>query len=148
MYRTCGRWLNFWVYIYWVSVWVHGHLQMHYVAYCVWSVIQSQSPISISLVSFQRHVACETKRTRTTIENWEWRNDTPNAIGYTCGRWRNFWVSSESVYSATYFSIACIFSDFFCVCVRVVCVQECWLNSFLINSSEKYWKRKTPRSDD
>ena len=25
-------------------------------AYCVWSVIESQSPISISLVSFQRNV--------------------------------------------------------------------------------------------
>ena len=29
-------------------------------AYCMWSVIKSQSPISISLVSFQRNVAKET----------------------------------------------------------------------------------------
>jgi len=34
----------------------------------VWSVIQSQSPISISLVSFQRNVAKEIQRTRTSIE--------------------------------------------------------------------------------
>jgi len=38
--------------------------QMNYVshvtAYCIWSVIESQSPISISLVSFQRTVAKET----------------------------------------------------------------------------------------
>jgi len=29
-------------------------------AYCIWSVIQSQSPISISLVFFQRNVVKET----------------------------------------------------------------------------------------
>jgi len=32
--------------------------------YCIWSVIQSQSPISISSVSFQQNVANETSRTR------------------------------------------------------------------------------------
>ena len=31
--------------------------------YCIWRVIQSQSPISISLVSFQRNVVKETQRT-------------------------------------------------------------------------------------
>ena len=50
-------------------------------AYCIWSVIQSQSPISISLVSFQRNVAKEAYRTKTSIVNRAWRNDTPNTIG-------------------------------------------------------------------
>jgi len=43
--------------------------------------LQFQSPISISLVSFQRNVAKEAQRTRTSIEIWDWRNDTRNAIG-------------------------------------------------------------------
>ena len=53
-------------------------------AYCIWSLIDSQSPISISLVSYQRNVVKEAWRTRFSIEIWEWRNDTPNAIGCTC----------------------------------------------------------------
>ena len=44
-----------------------------------------------------------------------------NARSCTCGTWRNFWVSSTRVYPATYFSIACIFSDFF-LCEREICV--------------------------
>ena len=51
------------------------------IACCIWSVIQPQSSISISCVSFQRNLAKETYRTRSTIEIWEWRNDTPIAIG-------------------------------------------------------------------
>ena len=52
-------------------------------ANCIWSVIQSQSPISILLVSFRRNVAKETWKTRSSIEIWERRNNTPNAIGWT-----------------------------------------------------------------
>ena len=37
-------------------------------AYCMGSVTSTQSPISISLVSFQRNVAKETLRTRSSIE--------------------------------------------------------------------------------
>jgi len=51
------------------------------IACCIWSVNQPQSSISISCVSFQRNLAKETYRTRSTIEIWEWRNDTPIAIG-------------------------------------------------------------------
>jgi len=50
-------------------------------AYCICSVIWSRSPISISLVSFQRNVAKETHRTRFLIEIRNWVNGTPNAIG-------------------------------------------------------------------
>ena len=35
---------------------------------CIWSVIEFQSPISISLVSFQRNVVKETWRTGSSIE--------------------------------------------------------------------------------
>jgi len=45
------------------------------------SVIQSQSPISISLVSFPQNAAKQTQRSRLSIEMIERRNDTPNAIG-------------------------------------------------------------------
>jgi len=51
-------------------------------AYCMWSVIQSQSRISISWVSSQWNLAKETQRMRSTIVVWEWRNDTPTATGY------------------------------------------------------------------
>ena len=92
--------------------------------YCIWSVIQSQSPILISLVSFQRNVAKETKRTRQSIEIRERRNDTPNAIGCI-----SFYLSAarcitygvcERLYVCT-----CV-----CVCVRervglCVCEREC-----------------------
>ena len=47
--------------------------------YCVWSAILSQSPISISLVYFQRNVVKETQRNGSMIEIWEQKNDTPNA---------------------------------------------------------------------
>ena len=50
-------------------------------AYCIWSVIWSQSPISISLVSFQRNLVSfqrnlvtTTWRTRASVEIWEWKN--------------------------------------------------------------------------
>jgi len=52
-------------------------------AYCISSYISSQSPISISSVSFQRNVVKETRRTRASIEIWEWRNGTPNEIDCT-----------------------------------------------------------------
>ena len=39
---------------------IHVSLSKTYTAYCIWCVIQSQSPISISLVSFQRNVVKET----------------------------------------------------------------------------------------
>jgi len=52
-------------------------------AYCIWSVIYSQSRISISLVSFQRNLVKETWRTRSLIEIWESSHDTSNAIGCT-----------------------------------------------------------------
>jgi len=42
-------------------------------------ILQSQS----NLVSFQRNAAKETKSTRWSIEFWDWRNETPNAIGCT-----------------------------------------------------------------
>jgi len=62
----------------------HAAIQ-HYLwtctAYCIWSVIHSQSPISISSVSFQQNVANETSRTRWWIEIRDQRKDTPNAIG-------------------------------------------------------------------
>jgi len=45
--------------------------------------LQSQSQISISLVSFQRNVAKETQRTRLSIEIRDWRNDTRIIIGCT-----------------------------------------------------------------
>ena len=35
------------------------------------------------MVSFQRNVAKEALRTRSSIEIWDWRNDTPNATGCT-----------------------------------------------------------------
>ena len=53
-------------------------------AYCIWSVIQSQSPISILLVSFPRNVAKETQTNRSSNDIWERSNDTPNATGCTC----------------------------------------------------------------
>ena len=37
-------------------------------AYCIWSVVESQSQISISLVSFQRNVVKETWRTLSSIK--------------------------------------------------------------------------------
>jgi len=54
-------------------------------AICIWSVMRSQSPISIALVSFQRNVVKKTRRTRSSIEMCEWRNDTSNAM--CCNLW-------------------------------------------------------------
>ena len=52
----------------------------------IWRVIQSQSAISISWVSFQWNVGTESWRTRWRIETRDWRNDTPTSIGSaTCG---------------------------------------------------------------
>ena len=71
------------------SVMSHIHESSHtsectaITADCIWSVISCQTPISISLVSFRRNVVKETSRTRSSIEIWEWRNKTPNAIGCT-----------------------------------------------------------------
>jgi len=63
------------------------HVSFIYTAYCIWSVTSTQSPISISLVSVQRNVVKETERTRSSIESWDSRNDTPNAIGCTSEEW-------------------------------------------------------------
>jgi len=60
---------------------------MQCTAYCICSVNQSYSPVSIPLVSLQRNVVKETWRTRSSIVIWEWRNDTLNAIGCRCCCW-------------------------------------------------------------
>ena len=74
--------IHIYVYIYiyvYICIYIIGHFDTHtYVcihiiphigtAYCIWIVIESQSPISISLVSFQRNVGKETRRTRSSIE--------------------------------------------------------------------------------
>ena len=52
-------------------------------ANCIWSVIFSQSKISISLVCFQQNVVKETSRIRSSIAIWKLRIDTPSAIGCT-----------------------------------------------------------------
>ena len=52
-------------------------------AYCIWRVIWPQSPVSISLISFQQNVAKETQRSRSLIQISIRRNDTPNATGCT-----------------------------------------------------------------
>ena len=65
------------------------HVRLYYM--CVWCstadcisrVIQSHSPISIPWVSFQRNVAKETSRTRSSNELRDSRIHTPNAQGYT-----------------------------------------------------------------
>jgi len=66
---------------------VHCSLTCVCTAYCIWSVILSQSPISISHVSFQRNVVKETRRPRSSIEIWDRKNDTPNVIGCTLWVW-------------------------------------------------------------
>jgi len=67
-------------------MWTRHVSYEHDTAYCIWSDSQSESPISISLVSFQRNVVKETWRTRLLIEICEWRNDTPDALGCTSQR--------------------------------------------------------------
>jgi len=59
----------------------HHLLCNHSTAYCIWSVFHSKFPAAISLASIQRNVAKKTRRTRSSIEIRDWRNDSPNAIG-------------------------------------------------------------------
>jgi len=69
-------------------------------ACCIWSVISSQSPISISLVSFQRNVAKKTSRTRLSIviRDQEMILQMQEAVNLT--------HSSHSARNPTYFSFS------------------------------------------
>jgi len=85
----------------------HGALT----TYCLWSVIQCQSPFSISILNllglFSTEREKETQRTRTSIEIWDWRNDTRNAIG--CSMMGLFNCSNHLQLFQSYISCTCIY---------------------------------------
>jgi len=117
--------------------------------YCIWSVIQSRSPISISLVSFQRNAAKETWRTRSSIEIWDSRNDTPNATGCMCHSAKQSWLyicvqiyvcvwidacMSNGLYPCTVYVCICVLV---CICVTW-CVYVCKYVQIILNTCYVY----------